>query len=334
MKRFDPYNYSVGNYQRVVGKEFIGKRTSDFKYYEPDIDQNAYKPLPLNCPVKEHLSVQTCSVRPAKGIIYYKAGYDFLSSPATWTLLKTDRSLLPKTATFQCGGNLFIQRIYCWNNLIGPGEESEPVLESDLHFLKLKELYQRKFDRIKFEEVVGVFIEEESDEHLLFHTCSDGVTLDYLCRHSPKEIKEGTQNLLAQAMGELHKSRIHFTDPLPTNMRYDLGNRIILNPHNCMEFKKVIDLGKFGGPDSPILGIDDVATDLALVIYTNDWITSIDRFLDPYTIRKNEDSSFRKHLSKNIRGIIKDLLETGDYADLSPVPHMWLKRGKLNYYDL
>jgi hypothetical protein len=332
MKKFDLYDYSVNNYQRVVGEGFLGTRLRDFLWYEPHVNPNAGMPLPIGHLVEEHLTVHSYIERSTKGLLYYRPGYDFLCDPASWILVRTDNSVLPSAATFLCDRHFFIQREYCTNNLIDSEESPICSPKSDLHFYNVQKLSQKGFKAAKFEDVIGVFIQEESDENLLFHSYSGGFTLDRLTR-APPPIREEVQKILGQAMGELHKVRIRYNDPTPINMRYVLGDKIILSPHNCMEFKKRMDVKKLGGIDSPIMGYDDITDDLAVLIYTNDWIKDIDHFLSTYTGPGTQDLKFRQILSDVIRGTIEDL-ETGDYGDYSPLPCMWFKRGKQKYYDI
>jgi hypothetical protein len=262
------YEYLV----KTVGKDFNVKKKRTFlnrgahesmpEKVESGFVLQTQRPLPLDFPPERHAQPKISETL-EEGVILYKPGFEFLESPEDWTVIEGDVTLDPTAILYSCEGTLFVGR----------------GLLDEKYFKELRNIAQRKFNNLRFEEPVGLFSPEEGDP-VLYHTYSGGLTLDKIGRLSASA-KQKTIKLLAKAMRELHRNRIVYQQTIPTNIRYDLREKMFFNPHNCIN-----------------AGDDD---DIGNLLYTHDYITDGKEFLRHYfgkskRVRSQDFETYRQYL--------------------------------------
>ena len=185
------------------------------------------------------------------------------------------------------------------------------------HIKRLSGLSKRHFNNCIFEKVIGVKFERKFNA-TLYHTYIQAPDFYGLTEETPESLKEKLENIVANGMREIHDKGIMYSDPLPGNMKYNFNDKLILSPHNCIrtsEFKKLFPRETFDSDEM------DIARDLAIVIYTHDWITNPERFLGKY-LGNNENKM------KDMSGLINCFLGELEDGDVSGLSRKWQKRGK------
>lgn len=306
--QFNPNDFSVENYQKAVGKEFNGEKVENFlgRATRGYLPENYFKPLPLGSSVDKYLGDIPCKEFYRHGLLYYKKGYEFLLNPGGWKVLKIDISL-PKAILFAVDKHLFIERHYSEGRVFGSYGENDSFFKPGNHFKDLSKLSKRDFENAKFEEVIGLFIDKESDEHSLYHTYSGGITLEKITEKTSRGIRRELEKLLAKGMYELNEKGIFYSECVPTNFKYN-GDKIICNPHNCM------DVGK----------CESDVSDISVILYTHDWIRK-QSFIKEYLGRDYYETEKRKGLIRNLKREMQ-FLEEGETSQIAP---LWRKRRKV-----
>ena len=78
-------------------------------------------------------------------------------------------------------------------------------------FRKLSLLYKENYERLKFEEVMGIKLDDNSDEGYLYHTYSGG--LEFLgAGNVPQGFKDQLKTVLIEGMTELAKHGINYSN--------------------------------------------------------------------------------------------------------------------------
>jgi len=254
-------------------------------------------PLPIDYPIERHLQETSIAESCQEGTILYNEGFDFLQSPEDWALIEPDVTISPSAIVYDCDGSHFVER-------------GLPDLRDGDYFKELRELAQRQFEFLRFEEPIGLFVPAEGDL-LLYHTYSGGLTLDKTGRLSEKARREVIK-LLAKTMKELYDNDIIYQQTVPTNMRYDLGNKIFLNHHNCMNI--------------PELSDDDVGN----LLYTHDYIGDGREFLRYYFGEGQETPYHQDECREYLIQYMDNFLAGGEGELLG----MWKQRGNIGVQKL
>jgi|GEM_PF-3396518 len=297
MKEFDWEDFSVENYQKIVGEDFIGEKIN----------------------------------RGKEKIIFVKKGCEFLKDYAV--LYRKDNFGGLETELHAYNGNegdiLITNKAipYIKREIMGCAAK-----ERDL-YRKLSQLHKRRFENVKFEKIIGIEIPKESydDIHYLYHTYSGGIELFGLSLKAPKRFRDEIENAIAKGMRELHKNTIAYGDPFPTNLRYNFDGKIICNPHNCIEIGKQveyipdakIDYGSDNNDEikhRTFLTSPDYNRDLAIIAYTHDWIEDLEGFLRKYY----GDDIDRVNIKQKVEEIEENMKNIAEYG----IPEIWISKGK------
>ncbi|MCX5638366.1 MAG: hypothetical protein NTX52_11850 [Planctomycetota bacterium] len=235
------------------------------------------------------------------GIICYKPEYAFLKDAWWWNACKVREDFLvsPHAALCKCCdyGEPYVEREYSQDGIkIG-------------QFKKLCQLHEKEYDKIKFEEVMGVKLHEDTDVGYLYHTYSGGIEFLGVSKF-PKKLKDELKKVIIEGMSELSIYGIDYHDPLPSNLRYNFDGRLICNPHNCIECF-----------DRPLTTEEQIENLLAL-LYTNTWIENAGEFLSEYFGNRLPEEEV-KWIKKRIEEKMKNMDESGDNIE---VPFHWWPR--------
>jgi hypothetical protein len=264
-------------------------------------------PIPINGSINEYFGNLNYKTKLTGGSLYFKENAEFLLKPKNWAVVRLDYSLAPETVMYECNGNLFVGRQYFRIKQRREKETGESILNLNSHLKKLCELHETEFQNCKFEEVIGFFLDDHRSESMLFHTCSKGVTLDNLYSETSVS-RDKIEKILGESFRELHKQKVAYADPLPTNLKYDLDEKIIFCPHNCIEFNNRNWLDR----------------DIAVLLYTNDWITDKKNFLKRYLGKEISDKEFGKRIEN-----VEFFMELMGKNQIEEIPSFWQARGKI-----
>lgn len=235
------------------------------------------------------------------GIIYYKPEYAFLNDAWWWDACKVREDLLVSPHAALCKSSdysePYVQREY-----------SQDGIKAG-HFKKLAQLHKQRYHKIKFEEVMGLKLNKDTDLGYLYHTYSGGIELMSVSKF-PKNLKAELRRVVMEGMSELSKSGINYHDPLPSNLRYNFDGRLICNPHNCMEIY----------PRE--LSIEEQIKNLSILLYTNIWVENPAEFLIDYFGDMLPEERI-KLVQHRVENNIKDM---GRLGDLIEVPLHWRPR--------
>lgn len=180
-------------------------------------------------------------------------------------------------------------------------------------FRKLSRLHNENYERFRFEEVMGIKLDEDADVGYLYHTYSGGIEFLGVDK-MPQHIKAQLKTVLIEGMAELAKHGIDYRDPLPTNLRYNFDGKLLCNPHNCM----IIHNRK--------LSIEEQIGNLSTLLYTHNWIKDTEQFLNEYfkgRLTKKEIGKVKKIVEKNIK-------DTDEVDNSLGIPyHWWPRWGKI-----
>lgn len=257
-----------------------------------------------------------------EGIFYYRKGYECLCDPNS-KVIREDCLAIPDATLKATDGLLFIERIICPCYVLEDNWED---------LVKMYELSEINFDNVRFERVIG--IKTTDSDPLLYHTYS-GTSLENLLleapvnapnpeplyvknKPTPKHIASKIAEILAKGLSELHKNNILYHDPLPSfsYLRYDFGDKLIYSPHNCMLFKNPSD--------------EEIGKELALVLYTHDYIRDKRKFLKTYIGGKVGTKKLEDFIDK--KRIIYHLSHMEEMDDGPPLAKEWLERKKFNEF--
>jgi len=233
------------------------------------------------------------------GIIYYKPEYAFLRNG--WNAGKVREDFLASPPAALCKSH----------------EYSEPYVKREYnqdgvkagHFEKLCQLGEEKYDKISFEKVIGLKLQEGSDLGYLYHTYSGGIELIGINK-LPKNLKDELKRVVIAAMAELSKWGINYHDPLPSNLRYNFDGRLICNPHNCIECY------------DRELTMEEQIENLSALLYTNSWIEKWGEFLSD-CFKDTLPEAEIKRAKERVERKIKDMDEFGDIME---IPFHWWPR--------
>lgn len=297
-KKFRLSDSNIAKYQRIIGKEFIGIETNFLRRYEWPSRSSFQKPFSVFGNIDDYFKAEI-KEQMTDGFLFFKRGYDFLQASDYWTVIKADVSISPSAMLYSYNGNFFVERGYMSGNIV----DDDGIL-----FRKLHGISQTLFQKIVFENIIGLFLDKNNDfEYLLYHTYSDGMTLDKITRKTPKPVKKYIRNLIVNAFKELNDNGINYTECQPTNFRYSFKDKIILNPHNCISFRDEV---------------NDNVSDLACLLYTNDWMRAdVEKTCEDYLNKKVPP----RDLDKFVRQIKDEMLYL-EAAGPSQVAR-WQERG-------
>lgn len=176
-------------------------------------------------------------------------------------------------------------------------------------FKKLSQLHKKNYEKVRFEEVMGIKLDENTDVGELYHTYSGGI--EFLgASKAPQSVKGQLKTVLVEGIAELAKHGIDYHDPLPSNLRYNFDGKLICSPHNCMTIH------------DRELSIEEQVKNLSTLLYTHGWIEDIEQFLNEY---------FKGRLTKEEIGKVKNIIEenikyTDEVDDLLGIPYHWWPR--------
>jgi len=187
---------------------------------------------------------------------------------------------------------------------------------------KLLNLCKKKFKHVKFENIIGFKTPQKyENSDSIYHTYTDGLNFWGLTSEIPKQLKEELENVVAEGLKELHDNKIEYFHPLPMNMRYNFDGKLILNPHQNIEFnfrpKYPLQKTKRGV-------IIHFLDDIAKLIYTHDWIDNPERFVEKYL---GEDINTID--TKTAMGYIKQSMESMEQGEYEGLPFEWGNLGKI-----
>lgn len=175
-------------------------------------------------------------------------------------------------------------------------------------FRKLSQLHRENYEKLRFEEVMGIKLDENSDEGYLYHTYSGG--LEFLgAGNVPQGIKDQLRTVLIEGMAELARHGIDYFHPLPSNLRYNFDGKLICNPHDCI---MIYDRE---------LSIKEQANNLAILLYTHSWIEDTEQLLNEYF----KDRLTKKEITK-VKHMIEEDMKDTDEDNLLEVPYFWYPR--------
>lgn len=176
-------------------------------------------------------------------------------------------------------------------------------------FRKLSRLHKENYERFRFEEVMGIKLDEDTDVGYLYHTYSGGI--EFLGADKvPQSVKDQLKPVLIEGIAELAKHGIDYHDPLPSNLRYNFDGKLICSPHNCMTFH---DRG---------LSIEEQINNLSTLLYTHNWIEDTEQFLNEYF----KDQMAKKEIRKIKHMIAENIEYTDEVDNLLGVPYHWWPR--------
>ena len=249
--------------QRSLGDKFKYKaiRDSIFFYrkeYEPVIDKHEFKSY-------EGYIREDASLSPEAILMKYDKISENYPQVSTKSLFYIDR---------ECTG-------------------TEYIMVAD-KLPEYERLHRRRFKNIKFEKMFALELTHPLESRM-FHTFSGGIDLFGINDKFPDNLKEEIQLVLAKAFRELHKNGIEYNDPLPNNMRYNFDEKLILFPHNCMDFGRKDAVYNKKGLKWVGHWKNDVRIkrDLAIIAYTNPWIKNYDEFISQYLGDEETESLHR-----------------------------------------
>jgi len=182
---------------------------------------------------------------------------------------------------------------------------------------RLFDLGKKKFNNCIFEKVIGIKFERKYSANL-YHTYIPGIDFLGLTAKTPEPLKDELENVVAKGMREIHDKGIEFSDPMPGNLKYNFDKKLILSPHNCMILDEVRNSYPPGTFESDKVNRE---RDLAIIIYTHDWITNPKRFIKKYV---GEDMN-KLEETVDMIDYYQEELEYGDVSTMSP---NWQKRGR------
>lgn len=224
-----------------------------------------------------------------------------MSDVCSWNACKVREDLLvtPPAALCKCSAH------------------SEPYMEREYsqdgvkagHFAKLCQLSGGKYNKIRFEKVMGLKLHESVDLAYLYHTYSGGTEFLGVNRF-PEDLKGELKRILIQGMKELAKHGIDYHDPLPSNLRYNFDGRLTCNPHNCIECYH------------RELTIEEQIQNLSALLYTNSWIEKPGEFISEYFRDTLPEAEIRL-ADERIERKTKYMDEFGDIIE---VPFQWWPR--------
>lgn len=175
-------------------------------------------------------------------------------------------------------------------------------------FRKLSRLHKENYERIRFEEVMGIKLDEDTDVGYLYHTYSGGI--EFLgAGKALQSVKDQLKTVLIEGMAELAKHGIDYHDPLPSNLRYNFDGKLICSPHNCMTIY------------DRELSIEEQINNLSTLLYTHDWIEDTEQFLNEYF----KDRLTKKKIRK-VRHMIEENMKDTDEDNFLGVPYYWWPR--------
>lgn len=299
------------NYREVIRKDFCGEKVKNFPIREVFRDEKSPdrkgEHFPMFGSFKEFFGTPYVEKKLRDGLLFYKKGFEFLKHSEAWAVIKADSSTNPPSVLYSYNGILFSERTYP-NDFFA---DNAPYRAAGEHFQKLCEFSKNQFRNTRFENVIGIFINDCSDPtpHRIYSSYSCGIGLDEITLETLPLIRVEMEKTLAGALKELAMGKISYSDPIPTNIRYDLRrNKIILNPHSGICFG---------------CGISAVK-DISLVLYTHDWIEDSDKFCK-YFLDQDMTGESLGWLRKSVN---KDL-EALELGGIEEIYRCWQKRNKI-----
>jgi hypothetical protein len=283
-------------YQRILGKEFRRKELRD-------------------------------------GTLFYKEGYDFLdegtsigkgdiitpSSPETSRLLQY-REIKTGVQNKKEGKLIYD---YVARRVIYAEQQINNEFSISGYCAKLLNLCKQNFEDVKFEDIIGIRVPSKEAKSLdsFYHTYTNGLNFWGLTSKIPEQLKEELEDIVAKGMKELHKNKIEYFHPLPMNMRYNFDGKLILNPHQNIEFDF--------NPNHPVYRskwrvIVHFLEDIAKIIYIHDWIDNPKRFVEKYLDKDADILNVKSAL-----GYIKKSMEMMEEGECEGLPLRWANLGRV-----
>lgn len=146
--------------------------------------------------------------------------------------------------------------------------------------LAVNKLPEQNFQTCSFEPIMGYLIgSDKVDYDKMIHGYSGGIELLSISARAPPELRAKLSTLTARTLAELHNNNILYGDPVPTNMRYDFADRILLHPHPYIGCNSNSDYER--------------TVELALFLKTNRWVPDHTQFLKEYTSATGAPSEWR-----------------------------------------
>jgi hypothetical protein len=310
IQEFNPILFTLGNYRKVIGNEFCGTEVEDFALREVRCDPKSPdakgKGFPVFGSFREFFGTPNVEEKLRDGLLFYKEEFEFLKKPESWSVVKADSSINPPVVLYNYNGKMFCERGYAEDLL-----KKSPYYRAGEHLQRICELSTRKFKHARFEDVIGIFINKHAGlpRHRLYHRYSGGIGLDEITHETPSPIRIELGKTLAGALKELEERSISYAECQPTNIKYEIGsNRLILSPHDGLCFERH----------------NFVVRDIALVLYTHDWIEDSEKFCQRFSGADSPYDSF-KQLRRSVKTDM-EILEVGDVGEMSKC---WQGRNKV-----
>jgi len=259
------------------------------------------KPLDKYGSIKHHFGYPTYICETVDGNLFYRKNCDFLKKPEKWNVTDIDDSITPATITYEFRNQIFTERAY-YNHVVNYRGKKRS------HFNVLCDLSRLHFKYSKFEKIIGYFQPDNDEEGLLYHLCTDSMSLDEISSDLREPNLDSLQIILAQSLRSLNDQGIFYGECQPTNVGYK-NRKIIFKPHNC------ISIGDLG----------ENVHDVAAVLYTNDWIFEKKIFCKYYLGNDSDDREITLRFIKSVEEGI-EWLEIGDTSQM----HGWLGRNLIN----
>jgi len=301
---------NIERYRNVVGDEFLEQKVRNFPIKEVFRDEispdRRGEHFPVCGSVREFFGTPYVEEKLRDGLLFYKRAFGFLKQPEVWSVVKADSSTNPPSVLYSCNGRMFSERTYPEDLFIGDAAYKS----AGEHFQKLCNLSKREFSNSRFEDVIGIFINKRSDlmPNRIYSSHSGGIGLDEIALETLSPIRVEIEKTLAGALKGLAKDKILYFDPIPTNIRYDIGsNKFVFYPHSniCFGFTT------FG------------VKDISMVLYTHDWIEDVDGFCKYFLGPDLTDKSLER-LCKSV----KNDTETLEMGGIEEIYQCWQKRNK------
>lgn len=248
---------------------------------------------------KKSVGEEFVSSKIENGVIYYRPEYAFLSN--AWRNadgVREDFLVSPPATLRKCldYGDPYIEREY----------SHEGIKRGD--FKKLSQLHRENYERLRFEEVMGIKLDENTDVGHLYHTYSGGIEVMGAGK-AQQCLMDQFKTGLIEGMAELAKHGIDYSHPLPSNLRYDFDGKLICSPHDCIMIY------------NRELSIKEQINNLAILLYTHSWIEDTAQFLNEYFKNRLTEKEIRR-----VEHMIEENMKDTDEDNLLEVPYYWWPR--------
>jgi len=191
--------------------------------------------------------------------------------------------------------------------------EMDPDLTISDDLPRLNDLGALKLENCRFEQVVGYFLNNVGGQYdLLVHTYSGGIELFSISVRAPPDLRSRLSRIAAAALADIHRHEIVYCDPVPTDMRWDFADQMILDPHPYVLFREF--------PEEQ----EDKTRDLSVFLMTNPWLPDKKEFLNQYCSRLGVDQPKIESLHEQVLARMRFMEKDPELpAGLHP---FWLER--------